>query len=101
MKGAGTPRCACPRTQTGEAWALSLLEEDDVYVHPGGFFDFRDEAFQSWSLSLRTKEARLRGRGRASPRAGGGELPDLRCTAPAAVRRGAVVRVDPAGTHRE
>jgi alanine-synthesizing transaminase len=39
-----------PRTQSEEAWALSLLEDDDVYVHPGGFFDFRDEAYLIASL---------------------------------------------------
>ena len=39
-----------PRTQSEEAWALSLLEEDGVYVHPGDFFDFRDEAYVIVSL---------------------------------------------------
>jgi len=44
-----------PRTQSEEAWALAFLEDDGVYVHPGGFFDFRDEAFVI--VSLLTPEA--------------------------------------------
>ncbi len=39
-----------PRTQSEEAWALSFLERDRVYVHPGGFFDFREEAYVIVSL---------------------------------------------------
>lgn len=44
-----------PRTRSEEAWALELLEEDGVYVHPGAFFDFAEEAFVV--LSLLTPEA--------------------------------------------
>ncbi|HWL88333.1 MAG TPA: pyridoxal phosphate-dependent aminotransferase, partial [Polyangiaceae bacterium] len=39
-----------PRTQSEEAWVLELLERDGVYVHPGAFFDFADEAFVVLSL---------------------------------------------------
>ena len=39
-----------PRTQREEAWALELLETDGVYVHPGHFFDFADEAYAIVSL---------------------------------------------------
>jgi alanine-synthesizing transaminase len=39
-----------PQTQTEEAWVLSLLAEDGVYVHPGAYFDFRDEAYVILSL---------------------------------------------------
>jgi alanine-synthesizing transaminase len=44
-----------PRTQREEAWALELLAEDGVYVHPGHFFDFADEAYAI--VSLLTPEA--------------------------------------------
>jgi len=39
-----------PRTKPEETWALELLEEDGVYVHPGHFFDFAEEAFVVVSL---------------------------------------------------
>ena len=39
-----------PRTRSEEAWALALLEKDDVYVHPGHFFDFESEAYLVVSL---------------------------------------------------
>jgi aspartate/methionine/tyrosine aminotransferase len=39
-----------PRTESEESWALSLLERDAVYVHPGAFFDFREEAYVIVSL---------------------------------------------------
>jgi aspartate/methionine/tyrosine aminotransferase len=56
-----------PRTQTEQEWALGLLEHDDVYVHPGHFFDFEDEAFAV--VSLLTPEAVLReGIGRLASR---------------------------------
>jgi len=32
-----------PRTRSGEEWALELLTQERVYVHPGYFFDFRDD----------------------------------------------------------
>src|SRR5262249_39726498 len=47
-----------PRVQSEEAWALELLERDDVLVQPGYFFDFAQEAFLV--LSLLTPEATLR-----------------------------------------
>jgi hypothetical protein len=39
-----------PTTLTEEEWALSLLEEENVLVHPGYFFDFDREAFLIVSL---------------------------------------------------
>jgi alanine-synthesizing transaminase len=39
-----------PRTRTEEEWALSLLQERDVLVQPGYFFDFESEAFLVLSL---------------------------------------------------
>ncbi len=39
-----------PRTQSEEAWSLELLDRDGVYVHPGHFFDFADEAYVVVSL---------------------------------------------------
>jgi alanine-synthesizing transaminase len=42
-----------PRTQSEEAWALAFLEQDGVYVHPGHFFDFEQEAYVVVSLLTR------------------------------------------------
>jgi aspartate/methionine/tyrosine aminotransferase len=39
-----------PRIRTEEEWALLLLEQDGVYVHPGAFFGFESEAFLIISL---------------------------------------------------
>jgi aspartate/methionine/tyrosine aminotransferase len=39
-----------PRTRSEQAWVLCLLEEEGVYVHPGHFFDFEDEAYVIVSL---------------------------------------------------
>jgi alanine-synthesizing transaminase len=39
-----------PRTESEESWALSFLEKDGVYVHPGHFFDFEGEAYAIVSL---------------------------------------------------
>jgi aspartate/methionine/tyrosine aminotransferase len=39
-----------PRTRTEEEWTLKLLEESDVLVQPGFFFDFESEAFLVLSL---------------------------------------------------
>ncbi len=47
-----------PRTQSEEAWAIELLERDGVYVHPGHFFDFEDEAYVV--VSLLTPEGAFR-----------------------------------------
>ncbi len=39
-----------PRTRSEQEWALRFLEEDGVYVHPGHFFDFEEEAYAIVSL---------------------------------------------------
>lgn len=39
-----------PKTQGEEEWCLEFLEKDRVYVHPGYFFDFHDEAYIVLSL---------------------------------------------------
>ena len=39
-----------PRTRSEEAWALALLQEDAVHVHPGHFFDFEREPYVVASL---------------------------------------------------
>lgn len=39
-----------PRTRTEEEWAVKLLEECNVLVQPGYFFDFESEAFLVVSL---------------------------------------------------
>lgn len=39
-----------PETHSEEHWALALLEQDGVYVHPGWFFDFPDGAHLVVSL---------------------------------------------------
>ena len=44
-----------PAVQSEEAWVLEMLERDGVYVQPGFFFDFREEAYVV--LSLLTPEA--------------------------------------------
>lgn len=47
-----------PRTRSEEDWVLSFVEQDGVYVHPGHFFDFSDEAYAV--VSLLTPEETLR-----------------------------------------
>ena len=44
-----------PRVLSEEAWVMTLLERDGVYVHPGHYFDFADEPYAV--LSLLTPEA--------------------------------------------
>ena len=39
-----------PRTKTEEQWCLELLEQDDVLVQPGFFYDFESEAYLVLSL---------------------------------------------------
>jgi alanine-synthesizing transaminase len=39
-----------PRTRSELEWAVALLEQDGVHVHPGHFFDFEDEAYLVVSL---------------------------------------------------
>lgn len=46
-----------PAVRSEEAWVLGLLEECDVLVQPGWFFDFASEAFVV--VSLLTPEAEL------------------------------------------
>ncbi|MEE9219600.1 MAG: pyridoxal phosphate-dependent aminotransferase [Acidobacteriota bacterium] len=58
-----------PATRNDEEWALELLEADGVRVHPGYFYDFREEAVLVLSLlpepaSFREAVARLLGRAR-------------------------------------
>jgi aspartate/methionine/tyrosine aminotransferase len=47
-----------PETRTDEEWALALVEEDGVYVHPGYFFDMTRGAHLV--VSLLTPEDALR-----------------------------------------
>jgi len=39
-----------PRTMTDEEWAIRLLEEQSLYLHPGYFFDFEVEGYLVMSL---------------------------------------------------
>jgi len=39
-----------PDCRTEEAWVLDFLENDHVFVHPGYFFDFREEPYVVLSL---------------------------------------------------
>jgi aspartate/methionine/tyrosine aminotransferase len=59
-----------PRTQSEESWALELLAKDDVYVHPGHFFDFADEAYAIVSL-LTPREVLIEGARRIAARVDG------------------------------
>ncbi len=45
-----------PRTRTEEEWALTLLRDDGVYIHPGWFFDFAEEAHVVVSLLTPTAD---------------------------------------------
>lgn len=45
-----------PRTRSEQEWALVLLEEDGVLVHPGFFFDFPGEAYLVLSLIVPPEE---------------------------------------------
>jgi hypothetical protein len=47
-----------PRTRSELEWAVGLVEEDGVHVHPGHFFDFEEEAYLV--VSLLTPEATFR-----------------------------------------
>jgi alanine-synthesizing transaminase len=42
-----------PAVRSSEEWALSLLENESVYVHPGSFFGFDTEAYIVVSLLTR------------------------------------------------
>ncbi|HZS04381.1 MAG TPA: pyridoxal phosphate-dependent aminotransferase [Blastocatellia bacterium] len=50
VEGGWSATLEVPRHFSEEEWALRLLEEDDVLVHPGYFFDFEREAFLVLSL---------------------------------------------------
>jgi aspartate/methionine/tyrosine aminotransferase len=39
-----------PQTRSEEQWCLELLEQDDVLIQPGFFYDFESEAFLVASL---------------------------------------------------
>ena len=39
-----------PKILSEEEWALEFLEKDHVYLHPGYFFDFEEEAYMVLSL---------------------------------------------------
>lgn len=39
-----------PRTRSDEEWALTLLEEDDVLIQPGYFYDFETDSLAVLSL---------------------------------------------------
>ncbi len=39
-----------PRVQSEEAWCLEILAKDHIFIHPGFFFDFPDEAYLVVSL---------------------------------------------------
>jgi aspartate/methionine/tyrosine aminotransferase len=60
-----------PRTRSEEEWALSFLEQDAVYVHPGAFFDFADEAYVVLSL-LTPEDTFAEGTARLLARVNGG-----------------------------
>jgi aspartate/methionine/tyrosine aminotransferase len=47
-----------PGVRSEEAWALTLLEEDGIQVHPGHFFDFEREPYAV--ISLLTPQAIFR-----------------------------------------
>ncbi|HLJ14600.1 MAG TPA: pyridoxal phosphate-dependent aminotransferase [Bryobacteraceae bacterium] len=50
MEGGWYAILQVPRTRTEEAWVLELLDQDDVLVQPGFFYDFETEAFLVLSL---------------------------------------------------
>ncbi len=65
VDGGWTLPLRLPATQTGEAWALELLEGEGVLVQPGYFYDFEGEAYVVVSLltpesDFATGMARLR-----------------------------------------
>ncbi len=47
-----------PTIANEEAWAVSLLEKKNVFVHPGFFFDFEQEGFVVVSLLCEPKQFR-------------------------------------------
>jgi alanine-synthesizing transaminase len=60
-----------PGTESEDRWVLGLLEQDAVYVHPGHFFDFEEEAYVVVSL-LTPEETLTEGMRRIVNRVGKG-----------------------------
>ena len=50
VEGGWSATLRLPRVRSETAWALTLLEEEGVLVHPGHFYDFAHEAFVVVSL---------------------------------------------------
>lgn len=50
VQGGWVATLRLPRTHSEEAWTIGFVERDGVYVHPGHFFDFEDEAYVVASL---------------------------------------------------
>jgi alanine-synthesizing transaminase len=50
VEGGWTAVLRIPRTLSEEEWVSALLEEDNVLVHPGYFYDFPDQGFLIVSL---------------------------------------------------
>ena len=50
VEGGWNATLEIPRLMSEEDWTLSLLDEENVLVHPGYFFDFPREAFLVLSL---------------------------------------------------
>ena len=68
-----------PRTLSDEAWALSLLSNDGVYVHPGHFFDFPRDGHLVVSL-LTPEDELASGIARIIARVDGGDSRDVETT---------------------
>jgi aspartate/methionine/tyrosine aminotransferase len=68
-----------PRTRSDEAWALSLLSNDGVYVHPGHFFDFPRDGHLVVSL-LTPEDELASGIARIIARVDGGDSRDVETT---------------------
>jgi alanine-synthesizing transaminase len=52
VEGGWSATLQVPRTRSEEEWAMTLLDERDVLVQPGFFFDFESEAFLVVSLLM-------------------------------------------------
>ena len=50
VEGGWSAVIQAPRIHTEEDWVLTLLEQDNVLVQPGFFYDFEEEAFLVLSL---------------------------------------------------
>jgi hypothetical protein len=58
VEGGWCATVQAPRTRSEEEWTLALLQEHNVLVQPGYFYDFESEAFLV--VSLLTEPARFR-----------------------------------------